>query len=245
MRSQTRILLATLVLGPVVLWGPRLPELLSRMETFRISDVEVQGLRFLTEEAVVAQLQLGQFASVWGDRAQWEERVAAHPLVRSADVRRRLPSGLLVTVEERRPVALAGTPILEPVDAEGYRLPIDPTRYRLDLPVIAADRVPPRGSSRFPAEVRTIASEIGWLMSFDEEFVRRVSTFERTTGGALVARLVAPDIDFVLPSRTPVSRLRDGEAALSDAISRDPSRVPTAVDLRFADQVVVRRNRND
>jgi len=244
MRSQTRVLLATLVVGPVVLWGHRLPEQLSRMETFRIAEVDVRGLRFLAEDSVVAWMQLGPFASVWGDREKWAERLALHPLVQSAEVRRRLPNGLRVDIEERRPIALAGTPVLEPVDVEGHRLPIDPTRYRLDLPVIVADRVPPEGASRFPEEVRSLAAEVGFLLASDEEFVRRVSKFERSGDGALVASLGSPDVDFLIPAHTRAERLREGEAALSDAISREPSRAPTVVDLRFADQVVVRRNRN-
>ena len=46
-------------------------------------------------------------------------------------VERRLPNRLRVEIEERRPVALAATPTLEPVDGEGVRLPIDPTLYVL------------------------------------------------------------------------------------------------------------------
>jgi hypothetical protein len=243
MRSQLRVLLATLALGPVVLWGPHLPKLLSDMETFRVSDVEVRGLRFLAEDTVVAWLELGATASVWADPEQWEDRLSAHPLVRTVEVDRRLPNGLRVTIEERRPIALAATPTLEPLDVEGHRLPIDPTRYRLDLPVIAADRLPPEGAALFPEEVRDVAAEVGRLMAFDEEFVRRVSTFEREEDGALLASLVTPDVAFLLPARTPMARLREGEAALSDAISRDPTPGPTVVDLRFADQVVVRRTR--
>ena len=243
MRSQLRVLLATLALGPVILWGPRVPELLSGMDTFRVTDVEVRGLRFLAEDSVVARLELGASASVWADTEQWEERVSAHPLVRTVEVGRRLPDGLRVTVEERRPIALAATPILEPVDVEGHRLPIDPTRYRLDLPVIAAGRLPPQGAALFPEEVRDVVAEVGRLMAFDEEFVRRVSTFEREDDGSLLATLVTPEVAFLLPARTSVTRLRDGEAALADALSRDPSPGPTVVDLRFADQVVVRRTR--
>jgi hypothetical protein len=110
--------------------------------------------------------------------------------------------------------------------------------------VIVADRVPPEGASRFPEEVRSLAAEVGFLLASDEEFVRRVSKFERSGDGALVASLGSPHVDFLIPAHTRAERLREGEAALSDAISREPSRPPTVVDLRFADQVVVRRNRN-
>lgn len=245
MHSQLKVLVVTLALGPVLVWGPVLSDALAGMETFRVSEVDVRGIRFLTEDTVVARLELGGLASVWGDKGVWKERVEAHPLVLSAQIRRRPPNGLLVTVEERQPVALAATPTLEPVDGEGHRLPIDPTRYGLDLPIIAADRVPPEGASMFPEDVRLLAAEIERLRRADEEFVRRISTLRRREDGSLSLRLISPDVTLVLPPRPTLGRLREAEAALTDAISRTPGRIPEVVDLRFADQVVVRRTRDE
>ncbi len=242
MRSQLKVLALTLVLGPVLRWGPMVPDALSRMETFRVQEVDVRGTRFLSADTVIARLGLGGAASVWGDRRAWEERVEAHPLVGSAEVDRRLPGGLVVRVEERRPVALAATPTLEPVDGEGRRLPIDPTRHGLDLPVIAADDVPPEGASMFPEDVRVLAAELDRLQRVDEALVRRISSLGLREDGALTLRLVSPDVDLVVPPRVTARRLREAEAALTDAISRTPGQIPEVVDLRFADQVVVRRN---
>lgn len=243
MRRDLRILLATAVLGALTTWGPRVPEAMSAMETFRISDVEVRGLRLITEDSIVARLELEPESSVWDDKTVWLERVESHPLVRSAEVRRKVPNGLLIVVEERRAIALAATPTLEPVDAEGYRLPIDPARYRLDLPIISTSQTPPDGSQLFGEEVRILAAEVRHLMSVDAAFMRRVSTLRRDDQGMLVVRMTAGDVDFLLPPGTPARRLRQGDAALTDALSRSPGDVPAVIDLRFADQVVVRRTR--
>jgi cell division protein FtsQ len=216
---------------------------MSEMETFRISDVEVRGLRLLTEDSIVAQLQLGPESSVWSDKSVWLERVESHPLVRSAEVRRKVPNGLLIVVEERRPIALAATPTLEPVDAEGYRLPIDPARYRLDLPIISTSQTPPAGSQLFGEEVRMLAAEVDHLMSVDAAFLQRVSTLRRDPRGMLVLGMTGGGVDFLLPPGVPASRLRQGDAALTDALSRSPGNVPAVIDLRFVDQVVVRRTR--
>jgi len=245
MRNQVKVLLTTVALVPLVVWGPRIPAALSEMETFRVSEVTAVGVRYLTEDTVVARLELGPFASVWSAHDVWIERLEAHPLVRTAEIQRRLPNGLRVTVTEREPVALAATPVLEPVDAEGHRLPIDPTLHALDLPVIASERAPPAGATLFPREVRLLAAEIEAFRRVDEEFVRRVSTVRRREDGVLSVRLVSPDVDLVMPLGTRAPRLREAEAALTDAISRDPSRMPTVVDLRFESQVVVRRTRKE
>ena len=243
MRIDVRILLGTLALGGAGAWGPRIPEALSDMETFRIVDIEVRGLRYLTSDQVVAQLAMTPDASVWSNTDVWVERVVAHPLILSADVSRKAPHGLLIVVVERQPIALAPTPTLEPVDAEGYRLPLDPAQYRLDLPVISTSRMPPAGSRLFSEDVRALAGEVGHLLDADASFYQRVSEFRWGDDGALIARWTEPQVEFFLPRDASTRRLRQGAAALDDALSRSPGDLPEAIDLRFADQVVVRRTR--
>ena len=80
-----------------------------------------------------------------------------------------------------------------------------------------------------------------YLSDLDEDFVARVSTLRYAPDGALVLGLLQPEVDFILPPRTPIDRLREGRAALQHAIDFDPGHPPDVVDLRFAGQVVVRR----
>jgi len=131
MRRDMKILLATAGLGAVAIWGGSLTDAVVKMDTFLVADVQVTGARYLSHDAVVALLGVTPESSVWSDTEVWTDRVLAHPLVHSARVVRRLPDGLRVEVTERMPIALAPTPTLEPIDAEGYRLPLDPAAYRL------------------------------------------------------------------------------------------------------------------
>lgn len=243
MRNQIRILLWTVALAIVGVWGPEATRNISDLEVFRVRSVEVRGMRFLTEDSVVALLRTDEAASVWSDKAVWRERLERHPMIREAEVTRRPPHGLLVRVEERSPVALAPTPTLEPVDAEGYRLPVDPTRYRLDLPVLASRRVPPGQAKLVPGETRALATEVARIASMDPDFLRRVSSVAWGDRGSLVVRLTAPDVVFLMNPGTSSARLRQADTAMEDAMSRAPGRVPEVVDLRFADQIVVRRTR--
>ena len=243
MRSELNVLLATLAFGAIVAWGPRGIDAMAEMQTFRIDRVDVAGARYLTKDSIVAQMRLGPHASVWGDREVWVERLTRHPLIRRAEVRRRLPDVLRIEIEERVPVALAATPTLEPVDGEGFRLPIDPTRYPLDLPIVAAERLPPVDAAVFPEEVRSLAAEVAHLEATDSDLARRISSVRRARDGSVVVRLVTPEVEIVLPPGTALGRLRDAQRALAHAISVDPGRVPSVVDLRFAGQAVVRRDR--
>ena len=245
MRRDVKILLTTAALGGVAIWWPRAAESIRQMDTFLVSQVQVRGLRYLSEDEVVELLGIGPESSVWADPGMWADRVARHPMVRSADVMRRLPDGLLVEVTEREPVALAPTPTLEPIDAEGYRLPLDPAAYRLDLPVLSSPQTPPAGARLVPDDVRRLAREVHHLMASDTAFLQRVSSVAWADRGALVVSWTDPPVDFLVKPGTPTARLREGLEALADAVSRTPHRLPTAVDLRFEDQVVVRRPRGE
>ena len=240
MRRDVQILLGTACLGAVALWGERIPKALATMEVFRVRDVEVRGARFLSEQDIEGLLALTPESSIWGEIQRWTDQVVSHPLVKTGRVTRKLPDGLLVSLVERIPIALAPTPALEPVDAEGYRLPLDPATYRLDLPILFSQEKTPEGARLVPEEVRRLAAEVDHLMAADSAFLRLVSSVEWTVKGSLLVRWTDPRVDFLLPSQASPMRLRAGLSALADAVLKYPGRVPSEIALRFSDQVVVR-----
>jgi hypothetical protein len=76
-------------------------------------------------------------------------------------------------------------------------------------------------------------------MEADTAFAQMVSTVEWRDAGTLVARWSEPDVDFLFRPDASPERVRDGLTVLADAVGR--GRTPTEIDLRYADQVVVRR----
>ena len=241
MRREVRILLATLAVGAAWTWRDEVPAALSRVDTFRVKDVHVRGTRYLSRSEVIDQMGVSPRSSVWADPDEWEEALTAHPLVRQASVRRRVPDRIEVSIEERRPVALVPTPTLEPVDPEGVRLPLDPAEHRLDLPLVQTDRPPAAGSRLLPERTRLLVSEVGRLTTADTAFQQSVSEIRWASGNALVARWADPDVEFLVPLGAPPERLREGLAALAHAAARSQPGTPASVDLRFAGLVVVRR----
>jgi cell division septal protein FtsQ len=154
-----------------------------------------------------------------------------------------MPGTLVVSVVERRPVALVPTPTLEPVDAAGTLLPIDPAEHRLDLPVLD-ELLPPAPQSRLlPQRGRSLAAEVGRLVDVDAGFMQGVSEVSWRDDHTLVVRWGEPQVDFLLPPGAPSRRLREGLAVLGDALARDSNHAPKVIDLRYADQVVVRTKR--
>jgi cell division septal protein FtsQ len=240
MRRELRVLLATVLFGAAWTWGGQLPRALEDVEAFRVKNVEVHGLRFLSRADVLEAMGITSQSSVWGDVDAWVEAVTDMPMVRFAKVERRVPDGLVVFVTERRPVALVPTPTIEPVDMDGVLLPLDPAKHRLDLPLVEADPPPAEGSLLLPKRIRLLVGEVDRLMSVDTAFLQMVSEVRWGEGHTLVARWAQPDVEFLLPFGLSPERLQEGLEALGHAMSRPESEVPEIVDLRFADLVVVR-----
>ncbi|MDP2955784.1 MAG: FtsQ-type POTRA domain-containing protein [Longimicrobiales bacterium] len=243
MRRDLRIILTTVLLAGLWTGGTRVAEAVSSLGTFRVTQVEITGLETVERGEILSLMELTGETSVWGDLQEWEERLSSHPLLEEVRVRRRIPGTLMVDLAERRPVALAPTPTLEPVDAHGRLLPLDPAQRRMDLPLLATSVLPAPGARLLPTRDRVLAAEVARLMEADTSFLRIVSEvswgLDRNT---VVAHWGEPSVDFLLQPGAPASRLREGLAVLADALARDPGQAPAVIDLRYADQVLVRRN---
>src|SRR5687767_6304853 len=112
-------------------------QLISGLSFFSVRAVDVRGLRYLSEDEVVARLRLDTLQSVWQDLSVLRRRVIGHPQIRDVEMSRRLPGTIVVTVTENLPVALLSGPRgLQPFAGSGRSLPIDPSRAGLALPVI-------------------------------------------------------------------------------------------------------------
>lgn len=230
---------AVAIVGAAAIGVSRVPRLLAGMEVFRAREFSMENARFVTVDEALQWARIPAGASVWDDPTAWEERLLRHPLVEAVEIRRDLPRGLVFRVRETTPVALVPRPTLEPVDARGRLLPVDPSLHRLDLPVIRP-AVEGDGRELGPEELKSAARELGRLRSADPRFVSSISSVTVGARGDLTVTLAEPRVD--LRFRPPVAalRLQEGMQALGHASSRGEGRVVRTVDLRYEDQVVVR-----
>ena len=217
----------------------RAPKALAKMEAFRVTEVRVEGARFLTQEDALRTLALSTDASVWDNTRSWAMRLQHHPLVADVTVHRRFPGTLVLQVVEREPVALYPGPALEPVDRSGRVLPIDPAFHRLDLPIMALEGA--HGSNTLtPAQRRLLAREIHRITQGDPEFLARVSDITLDARGDLHARIWDPPVILHFTEGVPYRRIQAGLRVLDDASARFEGKRVTDLDLRYEDQVVVR-----
>ena len=114
------------------------PLLLRRMEFFRVRQVELLGVRYLSPDVVLEALALKPAQSLFDDTEVLEQRVSRVGGITHARVERHLPGLLRVMVTERIPIALAPGPEgFVVLDARATPLPYDPTENGLDLPLVA------------------------------------------------------------------------------------------------------------
>ena len=222
--------------GAVALAADWLPEALAELEFFRAREYRVDGVRLLDDKQVLAVAAISPFVSVFDDLTSIELRLEQHPLIRRAQVTAELPATLVVTIEERIPVGFVAGPVLEPVDRDGQVLPLDPVEHRLDLPVLTGEG----GEAALSAsQLRILATEVDRLADDDPTFLAAVSEMSIDDAGDATAVVSG---GLLLRFRPPLShlRLRDGLAALDDAVSRQTAQTAVVLDLRFEDQVVIR-----
>jgi len=221
--GRKRVALGALALALVFIpwWAPRA---LATLDFFHVRKIEFDGVRYADPAELVALLALDTTASVWTPLEPLGERVAAHPMITSASVARRLPATLLVRVVERTPVALVPSALgLAAVDAEGKTLPIDPSSTPVDVPVLAA---PDSALLQLLDRIRS-GSPALWT---------RLAGARRE--GKQNIRLDLGEFELLAPFDVTVARLADILPVEADLAQRRLRVVE--LDLRFRDQVIAR-----
>ncbi len=222
------IVLAVIGVVSSPVWGRRV---LMAMSFFRIRSVEVDGARYTDPADIVRRLHVDTMASLWDHLQPYEARLRGLPQVQSVAVERKLPGTLVVALTERVPVALVpqgGAGALRAYDAAGMAFAVDPTRGDLDVPILQHADL---------AALRLL----GDLRVREPAFYARVSEMRRTPAGAGGGDFSFTLPTFVVRTETDVDPARFAEVALVAADLGRRHIAAQELDLRFRDQVVVRR----
>jgi cell division protein FtsQ len=214
-------ILAGLVLTAVLAYGAT--TLARRLAFFRIRAVEVRGARNLRPADVVRALPVQAGASIFGNLDAVRAAAESIPGLDAAEVSRRLPGTVVVTVHEAEPVAyaMAGDQ-LRLVSTKGAILPFNPTVAAPDLPLV-----------RDPDSL--LAGLLTRIRATDPTLFSRITVAWRTEDAAIVA----------VDRRRYMFRPDAGAEAIQSVIYVEKdlerkNRPWTELDARFADQVVVR-----
>ncbi len=236
---------AAMAAGAVVLVAAfsQAPRGLRRMDAFRIRRVEVTGTRFLDPENVLEASGITAKSNLFDDPNDWREALMRHPLVARVDVERHPPGTVVLDIVETEPVALARGPVLQPVDARGRVLPIDPALAPLDLPVLDGVGRDSAGSRLSGSEARAVLDALVRIRRLQPELMRRTSEVGLGRDGSVELRLRDPaDAVVLLPAEADAQRLRELMSTLADLRRRQELERLRRLDGRFRGQVVVSLN---
>jgi cell division protein FtsQ len=215
--------IAALVLLASPLWGPRA---LRRLDFFRVRRVEVLGARYTSPTDLIDRLRVDTTRSVWDPLEPLAARVRTHAQVESVTVTRRLPGTLVVRVVERHPVALVEAPGgLRAVDERGRRLPLDPSKTPVDVPVVTAA----------PGDTM-VYHLLGEMQREAPALYAKLSSVRAAGADEIVLQIA----DLAVRAMTNVTLARLGDI---DPVQRDLMRRQlraAEIDLRYRDQVIAR-----
>ena len=225
-RSYRRGRLVLVIAGLTILgtgsgWGPRV---LAEMSFFRLRRVQVVGARYVGADSIVALLRVDTTRSIWDETDELVARVRMHPQVSDVEIARRVPGTLVVTITERVPVAFVPTARgLEPLDAAGQALSIDPSRVNVDLPVLARRDT-------------TVLRLLGELRERSPQLYERVSAARRVGRREILLELGGMNVRAM--DDVSVERLGEILPVEADLARRQARAVE--LDLRYRDQVIAR-----
>lgn len=165
------------------------------------------------------------------DVAAVKAALLTNPWIAKAEVRRLFPNRLVVTIEERRPIALLQDHGLQLVDADGVHLgPLVGERFA-SLPVIAG-----KGAIEASAELKRLMRAAFWLPSKPRGAVR--------VGGRRWNLILQDGSMLRLPANNGAGalvRLKALDEAGTILTSALLAAQPVVIDLRFPDQVTFSR----
>jgi cell division protein FtsQ len=214
------------------------PELARLLPWLEVERVEVAGTHLLAPAEIVAASGIRTGQHLFEEGARWEEALRSHPVIADADVARRPPGTLRVTVTEKRPVAFLQADALSPATATGEILPIDPAAVSLDLPIVHGSRGDPASA----ATLERILAETERLADLDPVLMAAVSEIRAFPADPDALVLLHSAAEIVIPIGADVQRLAELRAVLADVETRRiaSSGAGVSLDLRFRDQIVVR-----
>lgn len=201
------------------------PRLLRGLAFFKVSKVEVRGLRNLRPEEIVKALPVPAGMSIFDDLGPVEQAADSFKGLVRVRVGRRLPGTIVITVDEAEPVALVmRRGKLALVSQAGSVLPFDPTVGAPDLPLIReADSL--------------VAGLLTRVRDADATFFASVTEGWRS-GDDVV--LEGDGQRYLFRPDAPAEVIRAVMAVAQDLAKTRKGRRWAELDGRFAGQVVVR-----
>jgi cell division protein FtsQ len=209
---------------------------------FAVASVDVRGASSVPAAQILAAAAVKPGTSLFAlDPRAVAGRVEAIPEIRRADVVREFPNHVVITVEERRPFTLVHAGRLHWLDEEGRLLGASPEAVVPQVPVVSGlsdDEIASMRSAPSPKALAAIAL-IRALLRTGSTLATEISEIDMSRkDGPLLYTIDGVEV------RLGTEDWEERLARLEGVLARVADRDVRAVDLRFRDQVILRRGRS-
>ncbi len=234
-------LAGVVLLMVVVVWSKnKTTALLQDVAGLRLEKVTVDGNHYLSEDEIVktAALPLGE-SMFKLDLNGALKKVKGMGWVDRVFIERRLPRSIVISVRERKPVALLDNGSLYGVDAEGRILPSSPAILREDLPLISglSANTEAEGTTQSAEALGPALDVLSSIQKKDSVLAQDVSEVNLSEPGSLKVTFI-DGIQATFDPPVQESDLRRMALVLSD-LSGKGKRAAT-LDFRYRDMVLVK-----
>jgi len=211
-----------------------------------LQKIRVQGSRYVTNQEVIGAAALPQRQSLFDvDLFAAQQRVLTNRFLKSASVRREVPDAIVITVEERVPLAAVMMGSVSYLDDEGFVLPPLRSRDILDVPVLAArgegGEVQPGKYVSSPGLLEAL-SVVRLAREIDDRLYRQISEVHAGGKQELIFYTAESGVPVLVGHENIGVKLVHFESFWRQFVEpRGPGGLQY-VDLRFQGQVVVKWN---
>jgi len=210
-------------------------------ERFAVVAVEVRGASRVPPQRILEASGIVHGQNLWRiDPGRVRGRLEEMPEIRRADVIRELPNRVAIVVEERRPFTLVHAAKLHWLDEEGRVLGDETRAVNTEVPVISGlseEELVTMRTSPGP-RARAAIALIRALLRTGSALASEISEIDMSRAEGPVLYTV-DGVEVRLGTEEWDERLARLEGVLAQVSSQDVH----GVDLRFRDQVVLRRNK--
>ncbi len=209
-----------------------------------VSEVAVHGNAIVEEDEILSRAGVKTGSPLYGvDLGTVERNVLGNRIIRSVAVNRELPDRIVITVEERCPVAALAVGTLVYLDESGCMLPPVRSPMVVDLPLLTGgigqtDFTP--GKTIEGAAAREMLAIVLMARATSEELARNISEIHRTVEGEIVLYTAEYGIPVILGSGEMPAKLVKLDGFWKSIVQPVGGQRLEYVDLRFSDQVVCR-----
>jgi len=213
-------------------------------ESLKVHHLVISGARIVPIEQIIGLAKVPiQSLLDTVDLYAVREKILRQPFIRKVNVTVIYPDGIRIQIDEREPIASLNTGQLRYVDREAFLLPQIESSVKLDLPIISGVDSLKQTKVGETIQNRELALAIELLetaQSVDSTLYHSISEVNMNSGKDILLFSTDVGVPIIIGREEFRRKLIMLQAFWSNFVkSQDANRLQY-VDLRFADQVVVR-----